>query len=114
EARSADPDVMVYRISGALFFGASASIGSVLDRIQDSHKALVVDLSQGPFLDSTGANMIEGLAHKARKRRVPLWVTGAGRDVRRVLLLMHGLRPPLVRYAPSVAEALAAIGPGAS
>ena len=68
EEQAANPEVVVYRITGALFFGATASIGSVLDRIQDSHKALVVDFSAVPFLDSTGANMIEGLAHKAHKR----------------------------------------------
>ena len=33
EAQAADPEVVIYRITGALFFGATASIGSVLDRI---------------------------------------------------------------------------------
>ncbi len=42
EALAANPDIVVYRITGALF-GATASIGSVLDRIQDGHRALVVD-----------------------------------------------------------------------
>ncbi|MFC3570783.1 SulP family inorganic anion transporter [Paracoccus simplex] len=98
-------DVVVYRISGALFFGATASIGSVLDRIQDGFRVLVVDFSAVPFLDSTGANMIEGLAHKARRRGIALWLTGTSRDMRRVLLT-HGLRRPLARYAPTVEEAL--------
>ncbi|WP_374327453.1 SulP family inorganic anion transporter [Paracoccus pantotrophus] len=98
-------DVVVYRISGALFFGATASIGSVLDRIQDGFRVLVVDFSAVPFLDSTGANMIEGLAHKAQRRGIALWLTGTSRDIRRVLLT-HGLRRPLVHYAPTVEEAL--------
>ncbi|GAB4272490.1 MAG: SulP family inorganic anion transporter [Pararhodobacter sp.] len=108
EQRAANPEVVVYRITGALFFGATASIGSVLDRIQDSHKALVVDFSAVPFLDSTGANMIEGLAHKAQKRGVALWLTGASRDIQRVFVT-HGLKRPLVHYAASIEEALAAI-----
>ena len=33
EAQAADPEVVVYRVSGALFFGATASIGALLDRI---------------------------------------------------------------------------------
>ncbi|KRW95353.1 SulP family inorganic anion transporter [Paracoccus sp. MKU1] len=98
-------DVVVYRISGALFFGATASIGSVLDRIQDGFRVLVVDFSAVPFLDSTGANMIEGLAQKAQRRGIALWLTGTSRDIRRVLLT-HGLRRPLVHYAPTVDEAL--------
>lgn len=106
EEVAANPEVVIYRINGALFFGATASIGSVLDRIQDSHKALIVDFSAVPFLDSTGANMIEGLAHKAQKRGVALWLTGASRDIQRVFVT-HGLKRPLVQYAPTVEDALA-------
>lgn len=98
-------DVVVYRISGALFFGATASIGSVLDNIQDGARRLVLDFSAVPFLDATGANMIEGLAHKANRRGVELWLTGTRRDMRR-LLLTHGLRRPLARYAATVEDAL--------
>jgi len=105
ESRAADPSVVVYRVTGALFFGATASIGTVLDRISDSHRTLIIDLSAVPFLDSTGANMIEGLAHKAQRRGVALWITGAAPDLRRVLLT-HGLRPPLCRYATTVEDAL--------
>jgi len=108
EEVAANPEVVVYRITGALFFGVTASIGSVLDSIQDSHKALIVDFSAVPFLDSTGANMIEGLAHKAHKRGVALWLTGGSRDIQRVFVT-HGLKRPLVHYAASIEEALAAI-----
>ena len=107
EDAAANPDIVIYRITGALFFGATASIGSVLDRIQDDHKALIVDFSAVPFLDSTGANMIEGLARKAHKRGVALWLTGASRDIRRVFLT-HGLKKPLVHYAGTVEDAVVA------
>jgi SulP family sulfate permease len=112
EDQAANPDVAIYHISGALFFGATASIGSVLDRIQDTHKALIVDFSAVPFLDSTGANMIEGLAHKANKRGVALWLTGASRGIRRVFIT-HGLRKPLARYAATVEDAVARLRDGA-
>lgn len=111
EELAANPDLVVYRITGSLFFGATASIGSVLDQIQDSHKVLVVDFSAVPFLDSTGANMIEGLAHKAHKRGVTLWLSGASRDIRRVLLT-HGLKKPRVHYASSVDAAVLAVRNG--
>ncbi|WP_347265711.1 SulP family inorganic anion transporter [Paracoccus sp. (in: a-proteobacteria)] len=102
-------DTVIYRISGALFFGATASIGSVLDRIQDNYRLLVVDFSAVPFLDSSGAKLIEGLAHKAQRKGVELWLTGTRRDMRRVLLT-HGLRRPLAHYADSIDEALARRG----
>ncbi|WP_323781808.1 SulP family inorganic anion transporter [Leisingera sp.] len=112
EEQAANPDVAIYRITGALFFGATASIGSVLDRIQDPHKALIVDFSAVPFLDSTGANMIEGLARKAQKQGVALWLTGASRDILRVFVT-HGLKRPLVHYSASVDEALIRVRNGA-
>ena len=40
EAETADPDIVVYRITGAFFFGAAASIGAVLERIADTHRVL--------------------------------------------------------------------------
>jgi sulfate permease, SulP family len=112
EEQAANPDVVIYRITGALFFGATASIGSVLDRIQDTHRALIVDFSAVPFLDSTGANMIEGLAHKAQKQGGALWLTGATRDIQRVFVT-HGLKRPLVQYAATVDEALTKVRNGA-
>ena len=105
EALAANPELVVYRITGAFFFGAAASIASVLDRIQDTHKALIVDFAAVPFLDSTGANVMEGLAHKAEKRGVKLFVSGANTDVRRSLLT-HGVRPPAVHFAASIDDAL--------
>ena len=105
EALAANPEIVIYRITGAFFFGAAASIASVLDRIQDTHKALIVDFSGVPFLDSTGANVMEGLSHKAHRRNVRLFVAGANTDIRRALLT-HGVRPPAVDFAATVDDAL--------
>jgi SulP family sulfate permease len=105
EAIAANPDVVIYRITGAFFFGAAASIASVLDRIQDTHKALIVDFSAVPFLDSTGANVMEGLARKTSRQGVRLYVAGANPDIRRALFT-HGVKPPAVHFATSPADAL--------
>ena len=71
-----DPTVVVYRISGAFFFGAAASIGAVLERIGDAQRNLIIDFSAVPFVDSTGAKTIEGLAHKAAQRGVGVYAHG--------------------------------------
>ncbi|HWL47675.1 MAG TPA: SulP family inorganic anion transporter, partial [Sphingomonadaceae bacterium] len=55
ERVAVDRDILVYRISGAFFFGAAAAVGAALDRIGDYPKAYVVDFSAVPVLDSTGA-----------------------------------------------------------
>jgi len=104
-ARVSDPQVVIHHISGALFFGAAASVGSVLDHIGDTHRVLILDLAAVPFLDSTGANLLEGLARKAQRRGVALYLAGALPDVR-AALDRHGLHG--VAYAPNVEAALLA------
>ncbi|MAA96924.1 MAG: sodium-independent anion transporter [Stappia sp.] len=107
EAETADPDIVVYRITGAFFFGAAASIGAVLERIADTHRVLVLDLSAVPFLDATGANTIRGLADKAVRRGVVVVLCGAGATVRRDLAA-HGVAPPRVSFSDNVADGIAA------
>ncbi|MGY6707456.1 MAG: SulP family inorganic anion transporter [Rhizobiaceae bacterium] len=106
EAAANDPSVVVYRISGVFFFGAAASIGSVLDRISDSHRALVIDFSAVPLVDATAANTIEVLAHKAARRGIRVVLAGTTKPIRRELFL-HDIKPPLVGYERSVDAALA-------
>ncbi|NMG39028.1 STAS domain-containing protein [Chelativorans sp. ZYF759] len=106
ETAATDPSIVVYRISGVFFFGAAASIGSVLDRISDAHRALIIDFSGVPLVDATAANTIEVLAHKAARRDIRIVLTGTSRPIRHELFL-HGIKPPLVRYERSIDVALA-------
>ena len=104
---AADRDVVVYRISGAFFFGAAATIGAALDRVADNRaRAFVVDVAQVPVLDSTAATTIEGFMRKAQRRGAMVYVSGATPAIRRVLLL-HGVRPPAVHYRPTARDAVA-------
>ena len=106
-----DPDVTVYRITGAFFFGAAAAIGTALDSISDRHKAFVIDFAAVPLLDSTAANTIYRMAMKARRHGGRLFITGASPAVRRALLI-HGVRPPLARFRDSIDRAVADIKAG--
>lgn len=100
-----DPKVFVYRLSGAFFFGTASTVGAVLDRIADQHKAFVIDLSAVPFIDSTAANVIAGIGRKALRHGVRVYVTGAAPSVRR-MLLRAGAGRPQVRYLPHVDDAV--------
>jgi SulP family sulfate permease len=106
ESLAVDPNVVVYRITGAFFFGAAAAVGTVLERISARHRALIIDLTAVPFLDATAANTLDGLARKAAKRRVRVVLTGTSHEVRQELFV-HGVKPPLVRYERSIDSALA-------
>ena len=105
---AADPDVLVYRITGAFFFGAASTVGTVLDSIADTRKAFVVDFAAVPFLDSTAANAMSRVAAKAKRQGIRLFITGASPTVRRALLT-HGVRPPRARYRETIARAIADI-----
>ena len=106
-ALAADPDIVVYRISGAFFFGAAASVAAALDRIGEHPRAYVIDFSAVPLLNSTAAATVEGFARKARRHGAAVYITGARPAIRRVLLL-HGVRPPHVRFKTKLADAVAA------
>jgi SulP family sulfate permease len=103
-----DREVMVYRITGAFFFGAASAIGSVLDDIAAKRKAFVVDFAAVPFLDSTAANAMSGVAAKAQRQGIHLFITGASPAVRRALIT-HGVRPPRARFRETIARAVADI-----
>jgi sulfate permease, SulP family len=105
---AADPDVLVYRITGAFFFGAASTVGTVLDSIADTRRAFVVDFAAVPFLDSTAANAMSRVATKAQRQGIRLFITGASPTVRRALLT-HGVRPPRARYRATIARAIADI-----
>lgn len=110
---ASDSDVVVYRLRGAFFFGAAAQLGSVLDRIADHPRAFIVDFSDVPFMDSSGARSIELLARKTQRQGGQLYLTGVVPDVRRVLLA-QGVRAPKARYAADIDSAIAeARGTGA-
>ena len=102
-----DPDIIVYRISGAFFFGAAASVAAALDRIGEHPKAYVIDFSAVSVIDSTAAATIEGFARKARRHHALVYIAGALPAVRRTLLT-HGVRRPEVRFAANVDDARAA------
>ncbi|MBD0274551.1 MAG: STAS domain-containing protein, partial [Acetobacteraceae bacterium] len=101
-----DRDVVVYRISGAFFFGTAATVAAVLDRLAEHPKAYVIDVSAVPVLDSTAATTIEGFVRKAHRSGAAVYIAGARPPIRRALLL-HGVRPPRVRFRTGLAEAVA-------
>ncbi|MEO8756814.1 MAG: SulP family inorganic anion transporter [Devosia sp.] len=105
-ALATDPDVAVYRITGAFFFGAAATVGGVLDRIADRHKAFILDFSAVPFIDSTAANAIEGIAHKAGRSGVLLLIAGASAATVKTLET-HGVVAPAAIFSASLDEAVA-------
>jgi SulP family sulfate permease len=111
-ALATNRDVAVYRISGAFFFGAAASVATALDRIGAQPKVHVIDFSAVPVIDSTAVATIDGFVRKTERSGARVIISGAAPSIAQALA-SHGLCPPRVEFQPSVAEALAAIAPAA-
>jgi SulP family sulfate permease len=105
-AQIRDSDVVVYRISGAFFFGAVGAVAATLDRIGEHPKAYVLDLAGVPVLDSTAAAMIASFARDVRKHKAAVYIAGARPAVCR-LLMMQGARSPAVEFSGDAAQAVA-------
>ena len=80
---------------------------TVLDRLAERPKAYVFDLSAVPILASTAAATVEAFARKARSRGATVYIAGAQPSIRRALLV-HGVRPPRVRFKATPGDAVAA------
>ncbi|MFN3993071.1 MAG: SulP family inorganic anion transporter [Tabrizicola flagellatus] len=99
---------VVYHLEGPYFFGAAAQLGGVLDRIAETPRALVLDMSGVPMIDSSGARGFHSLAARARRRGGQLYLVGL-RDRLRRQLQAQGLDEPEVRFLPDLAAVDAAL-----
>jgi SulP family sulfate permease len=95
---------MVYKISGALFFGATATISTVLDRIGPYPRTFVFDFVEVPLIDTTAARAMEAFVYKLRRAGTEVFIAGARPSVRRTLLSCD-LHEPDVLYSTSVEDA---------
>jgi SulP family sulfate permease len=100
-------DVMVYRLSGPFFFGATGNVARILDRIGRQPKVFVLDFAAVPFVDSSAAAMLETYAVKLQQAGVDVWFSGVQPAVRDVLD-HHGLGEARVRYAATPGDVPAA------
>jgi SulP family sulfate permease len=83
-------NVVIYSLRGAYFFGAAATMGRVLDRISEMPRMLVLDLSRVPFVDTSGAQSMAGLAHRLERQGGCLALVAATPEVAKVLRSQFG------------------------
>ncbi len=102
-----DRDIVVYRISGAFFFGAAASVGAALEDIGVSPKAYVIDFAAVSVIDSTAASAIGAFVRKAQGQNAKVFISSARPAVQRILA-GHDIHPPSTVFAPTLDAALTA------
>ncbi|WP_181702812.1 SulP family inorganic anion transporter [Chthonobacter albigriseus] len=113
EHRAKDPnagipsDVVVYRISGPFFFGATQRVTSILERIGKPPRVLILDLAAVPFIDSTAGASLHSFVGKARGQGTQLVLAGARPHVRADLIRI-GIAEPTISLVDKLETALAA------
>jgi sulfate permease, SulP family len=100
-----DRDTVVFRISGAFFFGAAATVAAALDRIAERPRNYVLDFAAVAMIDSTAATTVAGFVRKQRRRQARVFITGASPTVRGELTA-HKVCEPEVHFRADVAAAL--------
>ena len=98
-------DILVYRIAGPFFFGAASAVSEVLERIGQTPKAYIIDLSAVPFIDATGVEAMNAFAGKARKGGASVWFAAMTPGVAKAL--RHGVHAENVAWGDSVEAARA-------
>ncbi len=96
-ADASNPDVMIYRISGAFFFGAVARVSTILERLGAIPKVFVLDFGDVPLIDSTAARSLVTFTDTLLRSGTAVYFAAARPGVREVLI-HAGLREPKVRH----------------
>lgn len=101
-----ESDVIVYRISGAFFFGATSQVGIILDRVVGKPRVFILDFSEVPFIDITAARALGTFVAKLRRHKTVVLLANVKPILRRPLT-HGGLVKPHVRYVKDVQTGLA-------
>src|SRR5207344_1557533 len=84
EARLLHEHIVVYRLDGALFFGAAQRFLTELTAISDV-RVVILRLSQIQVLDATGAQALGVIVEDLESRGITVFLTGARPGHRRIL-----------------------------
>ena len=92
----ADPDTIIYRMEGPLFFGVASEIAEVLDHIAEHPKRFILDCRAIPFLDLTGAHSLKAMIDRFHKGGTDVIFKNTNKNVAESLqrfgVLEHGAR----------------------
>ncbi len=67
--------VLVYDVTGPLFFGAAQKFQDVLTEINDRHKVIIIRLRHVPMIDATGMHRIGNIVQRLERQRKQVLLT---------------------------------------
>ena len=105
-------EVMIYEISGPMFFGAVENFERALLQTHTDPKTLIIRLRRVPFMDITGIQTLEVVISKLRKRGIEVLLCEANARVLKKLRKAGVLNEdPPGRYADQLIEAIRMVQP---
>jgi len=104
------PGVVVYRVSGPLFFGAAQRAMGALAVISDRARVVILWLEDVPVLDATGMVALDSALGELRSRGVTAILTGLQKQPRDILSRTDLLKQSHVIVCENGEEALRAAG----
>lgn len=90
-------EVLLYEISGPMFFGASQKFQEVITEINQQPKILILRMSSVPFIDATGINRLKEMITFLQSKGTVIIISGANRDIK-VDLLKAGIYSIIDRH----------------
>lgn len=93
------PGVLVLDVEGPLFFASGFHLRNLRGWLQDQ-KAVVLDLRLVPFLDITGAEILNEQAEMLRKRGIELILARPNADLRQRLEMLDGPEFEAIQRCP--------------
>ncbi|MFZ1689031.1 MAG: SulP family inorganic anion transporter [Flavobacteriales bacterium] len=77
--------VLVFDITGPLFFGAAQKFQDVLSEINDRHRVVVLRMKNVPLIDATGLHRLKDIVHQLERGKRQVFLTDLDPRVRAVL-----------------------------
>jgi sulfate permease, SulP family len=99
--------VEVYELRGPLFFGVADHLLDLLQRTGAAPRVYVLNLSDVPLVDATGASTVRDFIDRCRRRGIPVHIAGLNRSVTATLRDMHALPQENAKLFDTLEEAIA-------
>ncbi|HMC01543.1 MAG TPA: SulP family inorganic anion transporter [Flavobacteriaceae bacterium] len=74
--------VVMFEISGALFFGAAQTFQDTINSMQDNPKVLILRMRNVPFIDATGIYRLKEMIKQFTYQKVSIVLSGVNRQVK--------------------------------
>ncbi len=82
ELKNLPSDVMIFEITGPLFFGAAQKFQEVMGEINDRHRVVIMRMQKVPLIDATGLHRLQEIVKRLTNKRKTVYLTGVDPHVR--------------------------------